>query len=202
MESGGKGNDTRHRAQRASGNRGIMESMSIDVPDMRTLLEFVPTAHYGDTLATPPRMDVPAPFTPASVEPRGGALHISSVLPALSAAIGAPVETTVHHDAGTLQRALGIPQARAAVVVLVDGLGYWNLAMRLAHANYLRALMKEPINQRPISTCAPSTTTAAMATFGTGTCPGLTAMTGYTQRNARTGVMSQLIQFRDAEPPE
>ena len=202
VESGGKGKDTRHRAQRASGNRGIMESMSIDVPDMRTLLEFVPTAHYGDTLATPPRMDVPAPFTPASVEPRGGALHISSVLPALSAAIGAPVETTVHHDAGMLQRALGIPQARAAVVVLVDGLGYWNLAMRLAHANYLRALMKEPINQRPISTCAPSTTTAAMATFGTGTCPGLTAMTGYTQRNARTGVMSQLIQFRDAEPPE
>ena len=73
----------------------------------------------------------------------------------------------MHADPAALQRALGIPQARAAIVVLVDGLGYWNLAMRLAHANYLRALMKEPVNQRPISTCAPSTTTAAMATFGT-----------------------------------
>lgn len=179
-----------------------MEGMSIDVPDLHTLLDFVPTAHYGDALATAQHMDVPAPFTPACSQPRGGALHISSVLPALSAAIGAPVETAVHADPAALQRALGIPQARAAVVVLVDGLGYWNLAMRLAHANYLRALMKEPSNQRPISTCAPSTTTAAMATFGTGTCPGLTAMTGYMQRNARTGEMSQLIQFRGAEPPE
>lgn len=179
-----------------------MEGMSIDVPDLHTLLDFVPTAHYGDMLATSQHMDVPAPFTPACTQPRGGALHISSVLPALSAAIGAPVETAVHADLAALQRALGIPQARAAIVVLVDGLGYWNLAMRLAHANYLRALMKEPSNQRPISTCAPSTTTTAMATFGTGTCPGLTSMTGYTQRNARTGEMSQLIQFRGAEPPE
>ena len=114
-----------------------MEGMSIDVPDLHTLLDFVPTAHYGDMLATAQHMDVPAQFTPACTQPRGGALHISSVLPALSAAIGAPVETAVHADLAALQRALGIPQARAAIVVLVDGLGYWNLAMRLAHANYL-----------------------------------------------------------------
>ena len=30
VESGGKGKDTRHRAQRASGNRGIMEAGSHD----------------------------------------------------------------------------------------------------------------------------------------------------------------------------
>lgn len=53
-----------------------MEGMSIDVPDLHTLLDFVPTAHYGDALATAQHMDVPAPFTPACSQPRGGALHI------------------------------------------------------------------------------------------------------------------------------
>ena len=46
-----------------------------------------------------------------------------------------------------------------------------------------------------------STTVAAMAAFGTGTCPGLTGMAGYTQRNTQTGELSQLIQFDNAIAP-
>lgn len=154
---------------------------------MDELLRLVPTARYGDGTVK---------------GGRGGALHLSAVLPAVTAAIGHPVPTAVHADPRALQTALGMPDATSAIVVLVDGLGYWNLAMRLGHAPYLRSLMNEPANARPISTCAPSTTVAAMATFGTGTCPGLTGMAGYTQLNPVTGKLSQLIQFNDAIAPD
>ena len=157
--------------------------MSVEVPQMDELLRLAPVVRYGD--AVPPE------------GAGGGALHLSSVLPALSAAIGHPVSTSVHDDPRALQRALGLPDAASAIVVLVDGLGYWNLNMRLGHAPYLRALMRDGANQRPISTCAPSTTVAAMAAFGTGACPGLTGMAGYTQLAPDGERLIQLIQFKD-----
>ena len=163
-----------------------MGRMAVEVPETEELLRIVPTAHYGDD---------------ATESSRGGARHLSAVLPAITAAIGHPVPTAVHADPKALQRAFGLPDARSAIVVLVDGLGFWNLNMRIGHAPCLRSLVNETINSRPISTCAPSTTVAAMATFGTGTCPGLTGMTGYTQRNTETGELSQLIQFKNAIPP-
>ena len=73
-------------------------------------------------------------MTPPADRRGGGALHLSAVLPALSAAIGHPTPTKVHADPKACQRALGLPDAESAIVVLVDGLGYWNLAMRLGHA--------------------------------------------------------------------
>ncbi|MCI1225219.1 alkaline phosphatase family protein [Bifidobacterium sp.] len=172
--------------------------MSVDVPDRKTLLEFVATARYGDFdgMANGTGGDLAA-----TVLQRGGARHLSSVLPAVSSAIGRPVTTAVHRDPGALQTALGFPDASSAIVVLVDGLGFWNLNLRIGHVPYLRSLLREPVNQQPISTCSPSTTVAAMATFGTGTCPGLTGMAGYTQRNPQTGELSQLIQFRNAIEP-
>ena len=160
--------------------------MSVEVPEMEELLRPMPVARYGDD---------------ADGTVRGGALHLSALLPALSSAIGCPTPTAVHRDPTALQRAFGLPDVSSAVVVLVDGLGYWNLAMRLGHAPYLRSLMNDAANQRPICTCAPSTTVAAMGVFGTGTCPGLTGMAGYTQRNPVTGQLAQLIQFRDSIAP-
>ena len=91
--------------------------------------------------------------------------------PPISSAIGHPIPTAIHADPKRLQEALGLPDARSAVVVLVDGLGYWNINMRLGHSPYLRSLMADSVNQRPIATCMPSTTVAAMSTFGTGTWP-------------------------------
>ena len=157
------------------------------MPERKELLGLVPTATYGDHL-------------PQEGE-RGGALHLSSILPALSSAIGHPVPTAVHDDPKSLQHALGFPDVRSAIVVLVDGLGFWNLTDRIGHAPYLRSLMKDAANRRPISTCAPSTTTAAMGTFGTGTCPGLTAMAGYTQLAPTRDRLIQLIQFKDPLAP-
>ncbi|MEE1296368.1 MAG: alkaline phosphatase family protein [Bifidobacterium sp.] len=174
----------------------------IEVPPMEQLLGFVPTAQYGDRVDASRGCDVPGEFACASREPRGGALHLSAVLGAVTDAIGQPIATAVHPDPAADRAALGLPAARAVVVVLVDGLGYWNLAMRLAHMRYLRSLLDEPANRRPISTTSPSTTTAAIASFGTGTCPGLTCMTGYTQQNPATGELAQLIAFRGAPSPE
>lgn len=133
---------------------------------------------------------------------RGGARHLGCVLPAVTAAIGSPVATRLHSDPERLRHELGLPQARAAVVVLVDGLGFWNLSTRRGHAPYLRSLLADSVSARPIATCFPATTVAAMGTFGTGTCPGLTGMTGYSQLNPRNGRICQLIAFRDAMPPE
>ncbi|NMN02251.1 alkaline phosphatase family protein [Bifidobacterium panos] len=160
-----------------------MDGTDADMPDADDTLRLVPTAEYSDR--------------PPSDGGRGGALHLSSVLPALSCAIGYPIQTPVHRDTRALQEALGFPQARSAIVVLVDGLGFWNLSRRLGHAPYLRSLMKDKANCRPISTCAPSTTVAAMGAFGTGTCPGLTGMAGYTQREPERDRLVQLIQFKD-----
>ncbi|MBT1162336.1 MULTISPECIES: alkaline phosphatase family protein [Bifidobacterium] len=175
--------------------------MSVEVPDMEELLRFAPVARYDDH---DPGRTGPADAAnghDGGEGTRGGALHLSAVLPAVSAAIGHPIATAIHHDPTAAQRALGLPDATSAIVVLVDGLGYWNIAMRLGHAPYLRSLMNEPANQRSIATCAPSTTTAAMAAFGTGTCPGLTGMAGYTQLNPYNGKLCQLIQFTDAPDP-
>lgn len=151
------------------------------------LYELQPIVSYDDAVAP---------------SPRGGARHLSCVLPALSAAIGSPVATALHDDPDRLRRELGLPQVRSAIVVLVDGLGFWNLSIRRGHVPYLRSLLGESTGARPISTCFPATTVAAMGTFGTGTCPGLTGMTGYSQLNPRNGKICQLIAFRDAMSPE
>lgn len=134
--------------------------------------------------------------------PRECDVHqLSAVLPALSDSVGFPVETAVHKNPRQLREVLGIPKATSAIVVLVDGMGYWNLADRLGHAPYLRSLMNDSASA-PIDTCYPSTTVAAMGTFGTGTCPGLTGMLGYTQLNPEKEVIAQMIQWIDAPEPE
>ncbi|MBW3087379.1 alkaline phosphatase family protein [Bifidobacterium sp. 82T24] len=160
--------------------------MSVEVPDSAELLRLQPTVRYDST----------------DDRFRGGSRHLSAVLPAVSSAIGHPMPTPLHPDPDRTRDELGLPDASSAIVVLIDGLGFWNLAMRRGHARYLRSLMGDSANAHPIATCYPSTTVAAMSTFGTGTCPGLTAMTGYTQLNPETGQICQLIQFKEAMEPE
>ena len=82
-----------------------MVDMSVEVPDVDELLEMTVPARYGD--------DAPDSGV------RGGALHLSSVLPAISSAIGNPQRTAVHDDPKRLQSVLGMPDADSAVVVLV-----------------------------------------------------------------------------------
>lgn len=135
---------------------------------------------------------------------------LSAVLPALSSAIGLPCPTPVHPDAQACQQALGLPSVRSAIVIVVDGLGFHNLQLRIGHAPNLRSLIAnqtanqsgDDLSKASILTCYPSTTVAALSAFGTGTCPGLTGMLGYTQLNPKTRKIAQMIQFRGALSPK
>ena len=121
---------------------------------------------------------------------RGGARHLSAVLPALSAALETPVSLQFIDDAERLRVDLGVPHASSVIVVLIDGLASWNLMERKGHAPYLRSLVNQSHNQQPISSSFPTTTVAALSVFGTGTCPGLTGMTGSSQINPDNGQLS------------
>lgn len=127
--------------------------------------------------------------------------HLSSVLPALSAALGVPIPTPVHPHPQQLAQSLHIPSCERVVVVFIDGLGFWNLALRIGHTPNMRAMLRQQSNDQPIWTTQPSTTSVAIPTFGTGTAPGFTGMFGYTQRNPRTGNKAQMITFTDDIAP-
>lgn len=177
-----------------------MGTMTIEVPAIEELLE-LRTAHALGEVRGDGSAKARNAGNQGSLPEAYGPHSLSAVMPALSDAIGCPVATALHQDPAQARQALGFPEARSAIVALVDGLGFWNIAMRVGHAPYLRSLLSHTENEHPISTCMPSTTVAAMGTFGTGTCPGMTAMTGYTQRNPQTGNIAQLIQFKDSLPP-
>ncbi|MGX5695344.1 alkaline phosphatase family protein [Agromyces soli] len=69
-----------------------------------------------------------------------------------------------------------LPRVRAAVVVLVDGLGAANLRARAGHSRFLAARMGK---RDVIRTVFPSTTAAAIASFATGANPGEHGLVGY-----------------------
>ena len=67
-----------------------MGTMSVEVPEIDQLLAMTSPARYGDELP--------------DEGGRGGALHLSSVLPAISSAIGHPIPTAIHADPKRLKR--------------------------------------------------------------------------------------------------
>ena len=69
-----------------------------------------------------------------------------------------------------------LPRVRAAVVVLVDGLGVANVRSRAGHARFLATRMGK---RDVIRTVFPSTTAAAIASFATGAAPGEHGLVGY-----------------------
>jgi len=125
--------------------------------------------------------------------PDHGGRELGAVLPAALAAVGAGhVVRRRRADQDRLR--LGIPRARHVVVVLIDGLGHYNLEERRGHAPFLRSA-----EQGVISAGYPSTTAASLALFGTGQPPGRTGLTGYTARNPRTGKLANLVSWDGAD---
>lgn len=86
--------------------------------------------------------------------------------------------------------ALGLPPARRACVVLLDGLGLEQLAQRSGHFPFLRRR-----DRATLTTVTPSTTAAAITALGTGLPPGLTGMLGYTVREPGTGALLNLVRW-------
>ncbi len=111
---------------------------------------------------------------------------IGSVLPAALASVQ-PDNPGADRQAA---QAFGLDAASSVVVVLVDGLGEIGLRAHLAHAHTLRALA--PRQGGTAQTVLPSTTAAALTTFGTGALPGTTNMVGYSVLNPHGEVMNLL----------
>ncbi|MDR0504751.1 MAG: alkaline phosphatase family protein [Bifidobacteriaceae bacterium] len=87
--------------------------------------------------------------------------------------------------------------ARALCLVLVDGLGWQQLAARLGHAPFLRQLTAQTL------TCGfPSTTAASLGSLGTGQPPGKTGLAGYRLRDPATGEITSLIGWETSTAPD
>ncbi len=119
-------------------------------------------------------MPRPAPDPGWTTPPYAVSLH--HVLPALIRSLGVDPATG---DIDWPPPALQIPAARAAVVVLVDGLGARQLARRSGHAPYLRCLA--PLAPE-VRSGFPSTTAVSLAGLGTGVLPGEHGLVGWQVR--------------------
>ncbi|MGY4642735.1 alkaline phosphatase family protein [Cellulomonas sp. URHB0016] len=129
------------------------------------------------------------PFAAADlVAPGYSQPTLGSVLPAVAGAIGAEVVP----GSAAARTALGLPTASRACVVLVDGLGYTNLAERAGHAPFLRGRLAGSL---PLTSTYPSTTATAIGTFGLAEPPGTTGMLGYTVRVPGTGELGNLVSW-------
>ena len=128
--------------------------------------------------------------------PDYGGRELGAVLSACLDAIGAG-HVVVGRDSANDRERLGIPAARHVVVVILDGLGFYQLEARSGHAPFLRS-----ISAGHLTAGFPTTTATSLSLFGTGYGAGQTGMTGYTARNPRTGRLANLISWEGAYDPE
>lgn len=82
------------------------------------------------------------------------------------------------------------------LIILVDGLGYVPLMSHLGHASTLRSVRNDIVS---LHTIVPSTTAAAITSFGTGEKPGKTRMVGYAV--ARGDSVMNLLAFENGPDP-
>ena len=103
--------------------------------------------------------------------PAFGRRSVAEVLTSAAASLGVEGFTNT----------LGLPRASRVCVVLADGLGRNLLKQKSAHTPFLRSVMQSGQGEVPVwlDSTFPSTTAAALATFGTGLPPGQHGMVGY-----------------------
>nr|WP_255768502.1 nucleotide pyrophosphatase/phosphodiesterase family protein [Pseudarthrobacter sulfonivorans] len=103
--------------------------------------------------------------------PAFGRRSVAEVLTSAAASLGVEGFTNT----------LGLPPAQRVCVVLADGLGRNLLKQKSAHTPFLRSVMQAGQGEVPVSldSTFPSTTAAALASFGTGLPPGRHGMVGY-----------------------
>jgi hypothetical protein len=103
--------------------------------------------------------------------PAFGQRSVAEVLTSAAASLGVEGFTN----------SLGLPPASRVCVVLADGLGRNLLKQKSAHTPFLRSVMQAGQGEVPVwlDSTFPSTTAAALASFGTGLPPGQHGMVGY-----------------------
>ena len=126
----------------------------------------------------------------AFVEPAYGDRSLADILPAVATALG---------RSGTFSpTGLALPDARAYVVFLVDGLGYQLIAEHPDEAPFLHAALGGSATAG-----VPSTTATSLTTLGTALTPGQHGMVGYTSRVPGTDrLLNALTWDKGVDPVE
>lgn len=127
-------------------------------------------------------------------EPRYDAGGLAGVLPAVAASLGARLPGR----AGAAGEGLSLPEARRAVVALVDGLGLELLLRRGGHTPFLRGLLPGAYR---LAAGFPSTTATSMGTFGTGLPPGAHGLVGYEAFMPEADRIFNELSWRDGPDP-
>jgi hypothetical protein len=117
---------------------------------------------------------------------------LAAVLPSVARSLGVPWPLVAPEDD------LGLPPARRAVVVLVDGLGHDLLVRRAGHAPWLRSMLAAT---RRVPSGFPSTTATSIASFGTGLAAGGHGLVGYEALVPETGRMLNELSWEDGPDP-
>ena len=117
---------------------------------------------------------------------------LTQVIPAVMGA----VEPELPLARADLSSSLGLEEAKAAVVILVDGLGLIPLMDHLGHARNLRGFRDQIHTAYSV---VPSTTAAGITACGTGQLPGRTRMVGYSVLHGER--LFNLLAFTDGIDP-
>ncbi len=123
--------------------------------------------------------------------PRYDSGGLAGVLPAVAQALSAAILPG--------RTVLELPEARRAVVVLVDGLGWELLRRRSGHAPFLRSMMS---SGRRLTAGFPTTTATSMGTFGTGLPPGSHGLVGYEVLVPETDNLVNELSWENGPEPE
>ena len=91
---------------------------------------------------------------------------------------------------------LGFKPATRVCVILVDGLGAENIRRGAGHAPFLNAALK---GSKSVNTVFPTTTAAAITSFGLGAQPGIHGVFGYSVYERSTNKVRNLLSGWDSE---
>ncbi|MEU8230895.1 nucleotide pyrophosphatase/phosphodiesterase family protein [Actinoplanes sp. NPDC048967] len=129
----------------------------------------------------------PDAFTP--VRPAYGSASLADLMPSVCAVLGVPGATDVLGLGAELD---GVDRI---AVLLVDGLGAYQMPVAAAHAPILGEL---PV--RALTSGFPSTTPVSLVTLGTGARPGAHGILGFTLRRPDGGILNHIRWGDDPDP--
>lgn len=111
-----------------------------------------------------------------------------STLAELVPAMGAKLGVGAHADV------LGLPEGTRWVLLMIDGLGAWNLTEAARLAPFLSEAWG---GGATLTSAAPSTTATSITSLGTGLTPGQHGMVGYSFRSPLDGGLLNALTWRE-----
>ena len=128
----------------------------------------------------------------ATVRPAYGAAALADVMPSVLAVLGVP------GSPDTLGLAAQLDGVRRIAVLLVDGLGAYQVPLAAPYAPVLAGLAAGPA--RVLTAGFPSTTPVSVVGLGTGMAPGRHGVLGFTVRTPSGGLLNHIRWADDPDP--